>query len=879
MKRIPTPRKLFFTALVTLDTVISLTTYNASACFGSDGSSCNTLVLDQCKDDERIYVSDQKYGVKVETCNNKNKCLTPGSGCCAYKAGDCMESLTQLHSYDLYRTCSGQSTCKTQVGRQSNIGCNGGFSVSTYATISYSCITESIDFCKPSLTSGESVNIIFDKRTSLFTAASYCSCNISSSQALVVKYVDIRMATSHTEVSRTECASAWFESAPPFTLPKSCDPGVNDDMNFVYQTNVTTGFKTVRLGLNGLYIKGANDSPSFVWIVVTAINNANVDVKCAKSAFDPTLTSPAIIPTTPTTITQSNISLPNSTNKEDGGSSNGAIIGGVVSAVIVLMIIAGVLFYVLVYKRRGCPIKRIKLRRGAPDVAVTNMSYKSHGEEYAEIGFVPDISPVENPSYQERVTGTTALSTETNLNDYLDKMTSNGHTYQNTGGVQKSANAIILPQKSPRPPGTLAKIRQQTSRFVALFKKPTDNQLKVSSHPRISDVSTGSYDHIRAFNKVDISLPIANQSHMYSHTNTQQTFDLNRPVEVDSKSAVAIPVETKQKEIERELSAVHVGDQYIEFTFDSVADDKKVHFTMGSEIPRIDGPKRQPPSPHTSPNFIINSQTVETPKYSMQKPVKDKDVRMFDKGVVKGGEIEENQENGDPPAYDYADTNETDKANEIVDEPGAVYEDVDADNQLEKDEDKRYMRQDSQGYLAPVSRHSDVSSDTKHMYVNRLSDSNLMGSNGGTSKANGIDFNELQSKLLAGKKDSNNANPADSVIKDKAQKSHKLYAKGNEVITENENKVSKSKEAPNVKRDVKDTDNKSPPSGRPSVVKSNNTAAKDYEHLGNVKAGVLNMKLLFENKESDSDSSRQSSPRGNAVSESAGRAKTSNIKT
>ncbi|KAH3739355.1 hypothetical protein DPMN_046007 [Dreissena polymorpha] len=275
------------------------TTSDVIACYGAE-NECDILKLKTCSDRELIYLIDQKYGSKNGSCStNENNCFMSGSGCCSQAGSDCLKDYSQSHAYDLHRACSGKSNCEIQAA--GNLNCYGNPEWSTYGKISFFCTRDSdvVHFCDHVFVEKESAHIIFDKQDFSSNNHSFCSCNVASSENLIVTYVDIRLERVYTSKAATNCSSTRLDSFPQIQTPIVCTSTSDDSANFVYKRTVNTTVRNVRLALNDLFKQDAYDSPVYVWIWVKARNNANVNVTCDITTYASNISTTA--QTTPTT--------------------------------------------------------------------------------------------------------------------------------------------------------------------------------------------------------------------------------------------------------------------------------------------------------------------------------------------------------------------------------------------------------------------------------------------------------------------------------------------------------------------------------------------------------------------------------------------------
>ncbi|XP_052240055.1 uncharacterized protein LOC127850785 isoform X2 [Dreissena polymorpha] len=511
---------------VTTGDVISDATYNASACFGSDWSTCSTLLMDKCTQDQKIHIMEQNYGVTVGACvesPHNEGCLRADSGCCAYKENDCLAGYTQLHSYNFYRQCSGNSACTTNVGRAYLI-CNGRTELSSYATIKYACITDIAQMCSQSLTKMEEVHMIFDKQKSSFMFASNCECRLASAGRLVVKYVDIRMARVHTESERTNCSSAYLTSEPAIELPPKCVDAIDESSNFFHGTVVDSNTHSVVITLMDIYKHGDDDAPEYVWIAVSARNNAQVEVTCIRTPF--------VQYTTTTTETASQTIHDNTVNADVGGLKVWIIV--VVAVVAVILLVAGVGTYVIYCRSNTCNV--VEYDEPSVDVIVTTVRNTDHAgrasSESTHSGTrnVYSVIPFLDNRISEYVMGTL-------------------HNKNEEKGSQKHLASY----------GTLAKIRHRFRRLTALLKKDST----LPSLYRSPNASVTSFRTKKETRKLEMSSPISEEKYRPSNLTKMTLFKKKWIAKAKPKSINSVAYEDLTNTDNRELKEVYM--KYGEF--------------------------------------------------------------------------------------------------------------------------------------------------------------------------------------------------------------------------------------------------------------------------------------------------------------------------
>lgn len=159
-----------------------------------------------------------------------------------------------------------------------------------------------------------------------------------------------------------------------------------------------------------------------------------------------------------------------------------------------------------------------------------------------------------------------------------------------------------------------------------------------------------------------------------------------------------------------------------------------------------------------------------------------------------------------------------------MDQPGAVYEDVDKDRRdlsVRKHKSTTEAQYSSDGYLAPIT--------------NRRAASSPGLSEGSTSQPN--------------------TNPEKAVKPKEASKTSLLKREMQEKFKQKTKNINSDKE----ENSMLSSDDRIGSKGK-DVVKCDNVKTKDYQDAKEVK-GVMKMAQMFESKGSDSDTSRQNSPR------------------
>lgn len=422
-------------------------------------------------------------------------------------------------------------------------------------------------------------------------------------------------------------------------------------------------------------------------------------------------------------------------------------------------------------------------------------------EEYAEIGFVPDVC---DPTPQYDAVYVPGKGTAKG-NSGVVSPTCNGHDYQNVGNTSGGGQSSQSVVKKP-----FGKLRSMTGQLFSFFKKESatdqsESKLTVAK-PRERGISGGSYDHLRPASGIIVYKPEMNDSgHEYSHTNTlsektkSQEPDKSKAIGTDSKDSLK---DTNGNGNE-DLKAVHIGDSYIEFKFGEVDSNQLVKTeTKHDENVRPEPPKRPPPSPAAlSPKHGAESQ----PKYDYAEGAGTPRASPIPKSTESDNTSEHSYKILEPQStYDYADCSDN-EMQVIEDSYGSIYEDVDAENTKSASVKKHKSATDYQvepsEYLEPIESRTRT-----------ISSPGMLG----TSSPGYVNIPKVK-----------------QILEDKASGDTDAKKSGKQAAELTETQ---------------------------GVVKSDNVKAKDYEKGLDIK-GVRKMKEMFEQRESDSDSSRQSSPR------------------
>lgn len=450
-------------------------------------------------------------------------------------------------------------------------------------------------------------------------------------------------------------------------------------------------------------------------------------------------------------------------------------------------------------------------------------------EEYAEIGYVSSSAmPNYDPVY---VPGQGNVGTENGS----PNPACNGHTYQNVGKSKVDPPLA----KSKQSQSVFGHLKSKTEKVWSFFKKQPDGKMNGGATPvkkGDGDMSGGSYDHLRPSSGVFIEYkpPEDNPGHVYSHAKAIPEVTVTDESEAPNYTNTNINSDKGKIQAstskDKDAKAVHVGDAYIEFTFDDVDENKLVKTkTTENEHARPDPPKRPPPSPRNSPkitspvktpgNSNKNSTNILSPESS---PPNDPPCYDYAEGSPRASpkrRLSNASDNSSEhsykilepqPMYDYADVSDQDVP-QFEDSYGSIYEDVDTnaprEDNLRKHKSATEEKIDQGEYLEPIENRGRTAS-----YPDNVVHKN-------TGYVN----------------------------------SPRTDAKSNK--TENRTKVPEYENNPRKSEESKDK----------NIIKSDNVKAKNCEKAAEVK-GVLRMKEMFEKKDSsDSESSRQNSPRNNDV--------------
>ena len=499
-------------------------------------------------------------------------------------------------------------------------------------------------------------------------------------------------------------------------------------------------------------------------------------------------------------------------------------------------------------------------KRQAGQGAVFNASYRSNAdvEVYAEIGHVPDVpitSPNYDPVYVPRspqydpvyVPGSPQYDRvyvpgASRGNLYVDVPTSGQAKGVANGGLGKP---VLTGKKS-----AFDRLKAQKDKFVSYFKRQ-DNTLAppVKAESRPSNASSESYDHLNS-NRPHISGPILQTStdpkHLYDHTSTASVPASNAGAGSRASEKDATSEET---DIPRNPSAVDLGDQYIEFKMNPGSTDRIASFKGSHPNYRPDPPSRPAPTPVI--NCSVTTPPVDRPKVSnAQKPPGAR--------TVSGSQL--SPEAG--PSYDYAVGSDSPKVGANL-SPSLHLTEPDSDNHLEApvlydyahvsdSEIEAKFNESADSFYEDVDGKKQALSIKRHQYQNlhQISEDAYLEPVEVRSQS--------PSPLVFEKSNGDYANTTLEPGLVPSGSGVNMTALGNEIA-----KISHAKK-PN-KNDAKGVKN-AKAKKKPSVVKSDNVAAKDYgtaTDVGQGGGGVRNMKKMFEERErSESDTSQKSSPRG-----------------
>lgn len=442
---------------------------------------------------------------------------------------------------------------------------------------------------------------------------------------------------------------------------------------------------------------------------------------------------------------------------------------------------------------------------------------------------------------------------QSNNNNIAPNGTANGHTYQNVETDNSTLGAGI-DKKSKSP---FSRIKTHTNKLISFFKKQPESKDDIPVKHRDREFSGGSYDHLRptsgSGSVLEYKPKTDSSGHVYSHTD-----QICSEAENNNSGAKTPSAPPEQSNSNNDVNAVHIGDSYIEFRFGEVDESQKVKSKiLHDENTRPEPPKRPPPSPKIDlgkKSPIVNSATNVKAKSALPNnlspnlnPLADPPRYDYAEGSesprISPNHLKQQSDNSDTssthsyrvlepqPTYDYADVSDSEV--QLQDSYGSLYEDVDDKNQdnvnARKHKSAHEVSFDSGEYLEPIqNRTRTISSpgslDVKksHGYVNSPKTSP-----------------KVTQELETPSKDKLNAE-----LKLKGANLRKVESSSKDTSPE------KAKSTLNTNKTAS------------GIVKSDNVKAKDYEKSTDLK-GVLKMKEMFEQKESsDSESSRQSSPRG-----------------
>lgn len=696
-----------YVVLLLVSPLVAAEIKTVSACHSSSEPDCNFITL-ECEAGSRIRLLNMKYGAKETNCSNrKNRCLNASrSGCCVYDTNDCTDYYNRLHTYNLYRTCSGKQRCADLPVPNSVLYSCPGSPVSTYVYMEYECVPDItfLNFCQISQLNATSVNLLFDKNNDAFKVPKNCSCFVKSSTQLFVDLVDVRLFKAETSSSGSSCSSADLVMAPH--IHPLCDVTADEHDNFY--SSFTQSFQSppVEVKLQNLYILGGTDAPEYVWINVEAKDQKPVEVVCFRHVDE--------TPTTSLTTKPNGQSTPPSNTTNIGGSGEakdvvnvGAIVAGVLVPVLLLILL---LVVFIIIRRRGK--SKEKQPRSSSNAYVEN---SVENNEYAEIGFVPDNpGNVYDPVYEPK-----AKTSGVNP----DSTSCNGHTYQNTDGETKA--------KSKKTP--LGVINAHTNRLIYFFKKQTEHDFPPVQN-RGRKASDGSYDHIKqeaqkgdnTHKKLEISSPV-----IQTHTNNQLSGRAEDVKTGDKKTVNKASEASTEAKMTHNVSAVDVGDSYIEF---QVCDENSPNLLKPREENNINRGKRPaiPNRPPPSPSAVARlKEDQNSPKVNNNKDMKSEcpkllspnDLPSYDYAAqpTHSRSVSNASQQSDvssehsykilepqQPVYDYA--NVSDGGDDVI-KTGSVYEDVDKAANDRKHTSDTHAQYTSDGYLAPITTRTRTSSN------------------------------------------------------------------------------------------------------------------------------------------------------------------------
>ncbi|KAH3739671.1 hypothetical protein DPMN_046325 [Dreissena polymorpha] len=402
---------IIFVLLACYD-VMAITSYNVTACHNLR-NDCGMLKLDECADNEIMYLSEMTYGLKnqsfIASCSQtEESCFRDDVGCCHHSASDCLSNYTAYHAYEIKRQCSGNSKCQLRAAGNL-VSCSAtSRRLSTYSTIWYSCIKDVINFCEGIYNITKSAHIIFDKKTqSPLCGRSNCSCVLSSTENLEITYIDIRMAKRHTDIEFSDCSSAVLVSEPNVYQNKQCNTSLEEDAHFEYMFKNKTSVSTLSIELRDLYANDPGDSPEFVWILVEADKNADITVRCVSptpttcqngttgstTISDSRTTSTSTSERTSKSTPMSSTTIDTTSTTEiitakSDASSGVAVISGVTASVGLLLIITVLAVCFNIIKRR-----RNRQSETQPKISINSAAEEHDFDRLAEHDYdnAPDV--------------------------------------------------------------------------------------------------------------------------------------------------------------------------------------------------------------------------------------------------------------------------------------------------------------------------------------------------------------------------------------------------------------------------------------------------------------------------------------------------------
>ena len=433
------------------------------------------------------------------------------------------------------------------------------------------------------------------------------------------------------------------------------------------------------------------------------------------------------------------------------------------------------------------------------------------------------------------------------------------HTYQNVGKNAQVSNPTnkdksMIPKRLKAP---FSKVKKQTNKFVDFLKsRGSHEQTERTSRSR--EASGGSYDHLRGaiLTKLDISSPIDEQTHAYSHTS-----DIKKsPTNQNNTQVPSFKIEQASYENDQQAQAVHVGDQYIEFQFDVDKNDPnlvklKKSISKNNRL-RPTPPTRDPPSLNSSrsaspipsiprsPTPVITKtakpQETLDPEITFPDPQQlydyadpDRITPIADRHSQDSTSLEADPtvtNTDDQPSYDYADVSDEERdANEST-RGDPVYEDVERkqkETSVRKHKSEADISYNLSGYEIPITTTTRPVSSPK------------------TAASSTPDISEkkmAEPNKRVPLKPQNIIKPNDVVVDLKSELQLKLTNKR----VQNTDKPTRPVIKPVGTTSPVGT---TPNSKHSDVIKSDNVSTKDYEKVSDKKS-VLKMAKVFEQKNS-----------------------------